>query len=731
MKPRHLLAILAVGLTLPGLLPAQTLTSGVPGFISYQGRVLDSSGAPVGTTTPVNRKVIFRVWDHPSNVLAANLIYSEEQTVTIADGKFSVLVGQGVGTTGGQLTFTETNYGPDGTPSVSIANAFNGSGRFLGVTVDDGTAAVDNEIAPRQQIVSSAFAFRAKFAETLGTSAGTALTVLDSGNVGVGNASPPALFTITGANTSTSTPQLVVTADDVSERLRIGVDSTGNGTGFLQAYKEGVGATNLLLNPNGGNVGIGTASSTEDAKLFIRNDGAGDAAILYSPAKGPHRIHLQNGPLGNVYLRSASSAGGVFLQDSGGNVGIGTSGPAAKLEISNNAYGNPLQPLLKLTQNTTTWVSGPVFDAFRFISTGGGDTGSTGKQFHVGAGGVSIGYPNVPTYGGWDALYVSGNVGIGTTSPNQAKLVVNGTNGSDSIGGHYSYGSGGVVSANSFSGNVSGVSIKASDAIHASIFRAVSDARIKVIEGVSDGAVDLGTLSRIEITNYTYKDVIGKGKNRSKKVIAQQVETVFPQAVSKSVDVVPDIYKRAVIAEGWVELATDLKKGERVRLISDKHDGVHEVLEVEADRFRTAYRPDLKNDSAAPVVATAVDPSVGVQKAADKATAAADVADEKGNPAAGEGHVFVFGREVNDFRAVDYDAISMLNVSATQELAKQVEAVTKENAALKAKLAASEQLLSELKAGNTARDARLTALEKQFPADKSAVVPVSLKTAAE
>ena len=34
--------------------------------------------------------------------------------------------------------------------------------------------------------------------------------------------------------------------------------------------------------------------------------------------------------------------------------------------------------------------------------------------------------------------------------------------------------------------------------------------------------------------------------------------------------------------------------------------------------------------------------------------------------------LFVFGREVKDFRNVDYEAISMLNVSATQELARQL-----------------------------------------------------------
>jgi regulator of replication initiation timing len=53
--------------------------------------------------------------------------------------------------------------------------------------------------------------------------------------------------------------------------------------------------------------------------------------------------------------------------------------------------------------------------------------------------------------------------------------------------------------------------------------------------------------------------------------------------------------------------------------------------------------------------------------------------------------VFVYGKNCLDLRSVDYDAIAMLNVSATQELAKKVEALEAENAKLKgenAKLAA-------------------------------------------
>ena len=55
--------------------------------------------------------------------------------------------------------------------------------------------------------------------------------------------------------------------------------------------------------------------------------------------------------------------------------------------------------------------------------------------------------------------------------------------------------------------------------------------------------------------------------------------------------------------------------------------------------------------------------------------------------------VIVFGRAVKDFRALDYNAISVLNVSATQELARdlavkgaEVKSLQRENADLQTQL---------------------------------------------
>ena len=42
-----------------------------------------------------------------------------------------------------------------------------------------------------------------------------------------------------------------------------------------------------------------------------------------------------------------------------------------------------------------------------------------------------------------------------------------------------------------------------------------------------------------------------------------------------------------------------------------------------------------------------------------------------------KGKVFVYGNEIDDYKSVDYDAISMLNVSATQELYKIIKKLSK------------------------------------------------------
>lgn len=55
----------------------------------------------------------------------------------------------------------------------------------------------------------------------------------------------------------------------------------------------------------------------------------------------------------------------------------------------------------------------------------------------------------------------------------------------------------------------------------------------------------------------------------------------------RSTDVVPDIFRKVPVKDGWVKLATDLKKCERVRLIPNKKQGIHEILKTAPEGLRT------------------------------------------------------------------------------------------------------------------------------------------------
>jgi hypothetical protein len=265
------------------------------------------------------------------------------------------------------------------------------------------------------------------------------------------------------------------------------------------------------------------------------------------------------------------------------------------------------------------------------------------------------------------AVAPSGNVGIGTTSPTRAKLEVVGNVTNQPNPGNVSLlRSTGVLE--NIPAGTDPISIYATADIFSPVFIAFSDARIKNIEGRSDGARDLATLAAIEVTDYSY--IVTKGTGKQKKVIGQQVEQVYPQAVSRSTDVVPDIYEKAQVEDGWVMLATNLTKGERVRLIGKGTEGIHEVLEVAQDSFRTDFAAD---------------------------------GDE----------VFVYGREVNDFRNVDYDAIAMLNVSATQELNRRLEKQAADLVAQAEEMSKQTTRIAELEQDRQAQVARIAELEKQ------------------
>lgn len=442
----------------------------------------------------------------------------------------------------------------------------------------------------------------------------------------------------------------------------------GNGTFEIDA--PGVVGGRLMVSESG-NVGIGTADPSAgrlviegvtswDNGLVLQGDTPNGVGLSLINKQG-HKFCLISGGTGDTIGRDAfgiyDATLGVYRLSiiAGGNVGIATTAPATKLAVGGagaNVYNTDLwvESNLHVQGNETLTQGGRgrlrVGTAWNYIGIYAENT-STGAANDLVLG-ASSSRVRVGPDNGNQSLLVSGRVGIGISPA--VPLHVAGGQAYQFILESYLDVNGATKSRQS-RGDLPH-SIIAEQRIRAAAFDVVSDARIKNIIGTSEGASDLATLLKINITDYTYRDVFGKGDAPHKKVIAQQVEQVFPQAVNKQIDVLPDIYQPAPFAAGWVTLATDLKKGERVRLISEQGEGVYEVLEAMPDKFRTDF-----------------------QQEGDK--------------------VFVFGREVNDFCTVDYDAIAMLNVSATQQLKKEKDAEVKALRAESARLHAAHEAITK------------------------------------
>ncbi len=448
-----------------------------------------------------------------------------------------------------------------------------------------------------------------------------------------------------------------------------------------------LGTSNIF--PGSGSVGIGITNPTFDLCIGDNDTGIDQLSdgVLAIKTNNTQRIRINSN--GNVAIGANTTPAidlaigddnsglnftsndslGIYTNgvermrfDSSGKVGIGTNAPSTRLHFKGTTATDAVFFL-----EPGDWNGAGDYAEIRF-----GDTShyiraehSTGMTFHD-----------------TDRFYFSGSrVGIGTNDP-QAMLDVRGTNVNWNHGANadqYYYD--GQSNDNNASTNVvayfdNWIMIK--NGLIAAQSPTLSDARAKVIIGQSHSDADLKKLQQIKVTDFRWIDKSLCGDKVQKKVIAQELKEVYPEAITYVEKAIPNVY----------ENAADFQYNADNRLLTITTTKRHGFV---AGDFVDIYvdAGDLSKTEVKEIIS-------------ENTFAVSCEHKPKG--------VFVYGKWVNDFHIVDYDAIAMLNVSATQELAR-------ENEALKAKVTALEAKVAELEQLKT-RFAQVEAMLKQQPAVK-------------
>ena len=296
----------------PGPDAQPTASSSVPRLIQFSGVVRDRHGEPIGG---VATRLTFSVYEEPQGGAA---LWMESQVVELDEqGRYTVQLGA---------------TSPDGLPLELFPS---GQSRWLGVQVES------RDEEPRVLLVSVPYALKAADAQTLsGLPASAFALVKESSGTEEGGA-----VAVVGASVGqVASEAQALTQPRTSPAV---ISGTAN---FLAKF---INTTDLgdsvVYESPGGNVGIGSndpisrlslgwgsPNVNQRIALYERTD-LGGAAFrgvgMANPSGGVYGVGIWALPGASDFPSDSNLA--LFVRD-GGNVGIGTTTPAATLDVAGN-----------------------------------------------------------------------------------------------------------------------------------------------------------------------------------------------------------------------------------------------------------------------------------------------------------------------------------------------------------------------------------------------------------
>jgi len=505
-----------------------------------------------------------------------------------------------------------------------------------------------------------------------------------SGNVGIGTSNPTRKLHVLGASALFTTS---ISSQQGIEIIPMPGGPQNNGGGRIFFREDNNDNFGYSVGFEGGNAGGGVLSNWPANSFVIArhaNSATGEPKLVMS-AIGDVGVGGITNPTNTLDVKGDMAVGtnyaGISAPTNGmlieGRVGIGTTQPDRLLEVDNPS-GNASYIRIRGAEAA----DGDAGLEFSHQSTGNNttktaivsDSYNSWKRSDLRF--ILDNAEDNSNYEFSDTKMIiksNGIVGIGLDNPTQAKLVVNGDGNSSTNTFGYLNSSGNTgVGTQNYS-----YSIWATGKIKASEFNAMSDARAKTIVQRTETSSLLNLVNQLTVTEYGYIDSIEHGSKTKQGFIAQEIEAVYPNAISKNTDFIPNVFERAVVTkyDAATQMATlslskahGLSATDHIKLITEKGDVMVDVANV----TETTVTVPLEEE----------------QKA-----------------------VFVYGKQVDDFRAVDYDQVFSLGIGAIQELSAKVEALEAENAILKTE---NGTLKAELTTEKTTNEARFLRIEEQL-----------------